>query len=130
MTDPYYVQNKKYYHSMVWIEVYLSMKRALAFNKQANEVKPIAVIGKICAGCNEDLPLEQFSKRKTSPDGHERLCKMCASLKEKKYREGISNRAALHEYKIRYTKGANYDPRCESFSDDPQRNPTADGNIE
>lgn len=73
----------------------------------------IAVIGKICAGCEEDLQFKKFSKRTESSDGHERLCKACAAIKERNYR--LSKKPAkLNGYKTRFTEGANYDPSWES----------------
>ena len=34
-------------------------------------------MGKVCSGCGEDKPLEQFNKRNGTPDGLQYRCKSC-----------------------------------------------------
>lgn len=49
---------------------------------------PQPTIGrKICAVCGRDRPLSAFHRRTASPDGHERLCKKCASAAGRMARE-------------------------------------------
>jgi hypothetical protein len=49
---------------------------------------PQPTIGrKICAGCGRGHPLDAYHRRAASPDGHERLCKRCASAAGRVARE-------------------------------------------
>ena len=42
---------------------------------------------KICKTCNQNKDICEFSKKTSSIDGLMNVCKICRSIKEKKYRE-------------------------------------------
>lgn len=48
---------------------------------------------KTCSKCKREKPLTQFSKDKSKKDGHKYVCKLCAKVRDKAYRE--ANREKL-----------------------------------
>lgn len=38
---------------------------------------------KVCTKCGRELPVDQFSRRKTSPDGLQQWCKACHRIANK-----------------------------------------------
>ena len=57
---------------------------------------------KICNTCHQHLPLTNFSKDRKSPDGLNYLCRSCASVYKKAYRE-------IHKEEIRAKKKKYYE---------------------
>lgn len=47
---------------------------------------------KICYGCKQEKPIEQFSRKKRTKDGLDVYCKACISIKSKQYREAHKDR--------------------------------------
>ena len=54
---------------------------------------------KICAVCEQDLPVEMFSKRAASADGLERKCKDCAREYFRAWRKANPEKARANSYK-------------------------------
>lgn len=42
---------------------------------------------KICRFCRKEKDIESFYKKKTSPDGHQAMCKICTTVVTKEYKE-------------------------------------------
>lgn len=42
---------------------------------------------KLCSGCHRELPLSEFWKNRTSPDGLQAYCKVCGKVKTKQYQK-------------------------------------------
>ena len=55
---------------------------------------------KTCSKCKREKPLTQFSKDKSKKDGHKYVCKLCAKVRDKAYRE--ANREKLKARKKAY----------------------------
>lgn len=58
------------------------------------------MISKICSTCKESKTLDQFSKDKNAPDGHQRYCKACDNARKATYhaknRDQINAKAAAY----------------------------------
>lgn len=54
---------------------------------------------KTCSGCGETKPIEQFSRSKRNPDGHEYACKTCRGARLKLMRAGQRKAAVAHRWK-------------------------------
>ena len=60
---------------------------------------------KTCSKCKREKPLTQFSKDKSKKDGHKYVCKLCAKVRDKAYRE--ANREELNAKKITWAQTEN-----------------------
>lgn len=42
---------------------------------------------KVCRYCQKEKDIESFYKKKTSPDGHQTMCKICTTVITKEYKD-------------------------------------------
>ena len=45
------------------------------------------VMKKICRFCKKEKDIDSFYKKKSSPDGHQAMCKICTTVMTKEYKE-------------------------------------------
>lgn len=103
--------------SVEWLDTFLEKKRVEAASRPKEEPR-VAVIGKICYGCDKDKSLSEFHSNSSKVDGIASLCKACARDKNVKYYSELTNKKELRAYRLRFTEGAKYDSRSESARDD------------
>lgn len=58
--------------------------------------------GKVCTRCGEFKVFKEFNKRKSSKDGHNSHCRVCATMSQKKYRE--ENDEKIKAYRREYSE--------------------------
>lgn len=58
---------------------------------------------KRCKKCERDLPLSEFTKRRSEPDGLQRYCRECLATYQKKIDQRPEQKAKKHEYYYRRT---------------------------
>ena|SRR3990167_5730115 len=56
---------------------------------------------KVCGGCNEDKPLNEFPKRVTGKFGRYYLCRICKSAQDKKHYKANSEKIKARVNKVR-----------------------------
>lgn len=116
----YECKNRIFYRSIEWVEDYLQHKYVEATLHPKEEEEPVIMDGKKeCYKCLERKLPTEFHRNANKKDGIASLCTTCARKKNVLlYNTEVSGRRAMSGYKTRLTKGAKYDPRCESARND------------
>ena len=60
----------------------------------------VTVESKFCTGCEQDLPVEEFSRNRSRPDGLQNYCKSCASRASQRSKRNSKKKTA-HESRLR-----------------------------
>ena len=73
----------QFYLTMEYVDAYLDQCHAEQAAAQKAEAGRVAVVGKICGHCEEDLPFAKFNHRSSAKDGYCYLCKKCKKAYDK-----------------------------------------------
>jgi len=70
--------------------------------------------GKACRDCGLSLPLTEFPRNRSRPDGHGIYCKLCYSIRYREHRERKASREGRLIRELRRVEvGQKFCPRCE-----------------